>query len=156
MLFAELLDDLRARSMLVAENAGQARFPDQRLGQTGREGGDFFREIAPFEPYRRAGDLPMAGGRILAERRLDAIAPMADRLALAEARWLAPGRGRHGAAEAEPIEMRQGKRPAAQPLAVAFASGAGFGDMAERVGAVVAIRRRVLRAAAADGIKYDE
>ncbi len=59
-------------------------------------------------------------------------------------------------AEAERREMRQMQRPMTQPLAIAAPVRAGFRDMPERVGAFVAIRGRVLRAAAADRIEHDE
>src|SRR5579883_660304 len=156
MLFAELFDDLRAGGAPVAENAGEMRFFDQRLGQARRQRGNLSREIAPLEAHRGSGDFPMARRRVLAQRGLDAVAPMADRLDLAEARRLAAGRGRHRAAEAEAIEIGQSERAAPQALAVAAPYSASRRDVAERVGALVAVRSRILRAAATDGIEHDE
>ena len=81
------------------------------------------REIAPVEVDRHAGDLPMAGGRVLAARGLDAVAPSpggrAERL---EVRRQPPGRGRAGKAEAERDEVRQMQRTLAQSGAVALAA----------------------------------
>ena len=42
-------------------------------------------------------------------------------------------------AESERVEMRQVQGPTPQPLAIPEAQGAGLGDMAERIGALVAI-----------------
>src|SRR5579883_927853 len=98
----------------------------------------------------------MARRRVLAERGLNAVAPLADRLDLAEARRLAAGRGRHGAAEAEAIQIGQSERASPQAVAVAAALGASRRDMAERIGALIAVGSRILCAAAADGIEHDE
>ena len=57
-----------------------------------------------------------------------------------------------------PSASRRGRleRPAPQPVAVAEAQGAGLRDVAERVGALVAVCSRVFRAAAADRVEHDE
>ena len=52
--------------------------------------------------------------------------------------------------------MRQAQRARAQPVAVALAMRAGFGDMAERVGAGVAVGGRILGPADADRIEDDD
>ena len=59
-------------------------------------------------------------------------------------------------AKTERFEPRQPQRPAPQAFAVAFALRASLGDMAERVRALVAVSRRILRPAAADRIEDDE
>ena len=59
-------------------------------------------------------------------------------------------------AEAERGEIGKVQRPAPEAVAVAEAERAGLGDMAERVGALVAVGRGVLGAAAADRIEDDE
>ena len=58
--------------------------------------------------------------------------------------------------EAEADEVRQLEPPAAQAFAIAAAIGAGLGDMAERVGAGIAIGRRIGRAAATDRVQHDQ
>ena len=58
--------------------------------------------------------------------------------------------------EAERVETGQVERPAPQADAVAAAQRAGLGDMAERIGALVAVGLGVLGAAAADRIENDE
>ena len=156
VLLAELLDDVGARGVPVAEDARKPALGDQRCGQRLRKGGDRLREIAPVEIDRRAGDLPMAGGRVLAARRLDPIAPLAAGSRQREARRRPPGRGHHRVAEAERVETRKAERPAPQAVAIASAERAGLGDMAERVGAFVAVSRGVVRAAAADRIEHDD
>ena len=52
--------------------------------------------------------------------------------------------------------MRQAQRAEAQPVAVALAMRAGFGDMAEGVGARVAVGTRILSPADADRIEDDD
>ncbi len=66
MLLAETGDDLRARGMAVAENAGHLRRAAERLDKLRRKGVALCREITPIESHRRSGDLPMARRRILA------------------------------------------------------------------------------------------
>src|SRR6185437_7030958 len=95
-------------------------------------------------------------GRVLTARGLDAIAPLPRRRAAGETRRLAPGRGMHGQTKAELVEVRQRKLALAQALAVALPGGAGPCDVAERVGALVAIFGRVARAAAADRIQHND
>ena len=80
VLLAIIFDHCGARSMAIGENSGELAFGDQRLGQRRRKGGNRLREIAPVEVDRRAGELPMAGGRILAARSLNSITPLAARL----------------------------------------------------------------------------
>ena len=48
------------------------------------------------------------------------------------------------------------QRTLAQSGAVALAAGAGLGDMADRVGAGIAIGGGILGAADADGIEHDD
>jgi len=98
----------------------------------------------------------MAGRRVLAHRSLDAKTPLAGRLAKAEARRRAPGRGLHRAAKAQLVEIGQFERPRAQAGAVGAPPSAGLRDMAERIGALIAIGGRIRRAAAADGIEHDQ
>ena len=59
-------------------------------------------------------------------------------------------------AKAQPPEARQAQGAAPQALAIAFALGASFGDVAQRIRALVAIGFRIVRAAAADRIEDDE
>ena len=156
MLLAEFLDDRRARRMPVAEDAVELAFGDQRRRQQFGKGGDRLGEIAPVEIDRRPGDLPMAGGRVLAARRLDAIAPLPRGFGQREAGRRAAGRGLHRMPEAERLEAGQAAGAAPQAEAVAEAQRTGLGDVAERIGALVAIGSGVLGAAAADRIENDE
>ncbi len=71
MLGTKFVDDGGARRVPVADNAGESALADDRRGQIDRKSRDGLREIAPGERNRRAGYLPMAGGRILADRNLD-------------------------------------------------------------------------------------
>ncbi len=142
--------------MLVAENPAELALGDHRVGQGPWKRGNGLREIAPVEFDRRAGQLPMAGGRVLAARGLDAIAPLPARFGKGEAPRRAAGRGLHGAAEAEGLEARQTQRPAPQAVPVALPEGAGLRNVAQRVRALVAVSLGVLSAAAAGGIKDDE
>ena len=59
-------------------------------------------------------------------------------------------------AEPERHHVRHIERAVAQALAVAVACGAGRGDMAERVGALIAEIGGVRRAADAEGIQNEE
>ena len=120
------------------------------------KGGDRLGKIAPVEVDRRSGKLPMAGRRVLAARGLDAEAPLSARLGERKARRRAAGRSLHRLAEPERFEARQPQGAAPQAVAVALAAGAGFRDMAERVGALIAVSLGVRCAAAADRIEDDE
>ena len=82
--------------------------------------GNRLREIAPVEVDRRAGDLPMAGRRVLAARGLDAIAPLAARLGQREAR-AARGRSRRCIARPSPSASRCGSPSGPAPQACAVA-----------------------------------
>ena len=157
VLGAELVEDRGAGGVAVAEDAGELRLGDERLRELGRKGRLAVREIAPVEIDRHAGDLPVAGGRVLAARGLDAVAPspggLAERL---EVRRHPPGRGLAGKPESQRDEVRQVQRALAQPGAVALPPGASLGDVADRVGAGIAIGRRILRPADADGVEHDD
>src|SRR5688572_22150476 len=66
MFLAEPGDDLRSRGMAVAEDAGHASLPAQRLDEFLRKGVSLRWEITPIETDRCSRDLPMARRRILA------------------------------------------------------------------------------------------
>src|SRR5208282_2917677 len=156
VLLAELLDDDRARGVTIAQNAGKPAFVDQCGGERLGEGGNSFREIAPVEVDRGSGDLKVAGGRILAARGLDSVTPLPARAIHGEAGRRTAGRGLDRVAEAERVEAWKAERPAPQPVPIAEAKRAGLGDMAERVGALVAVSPGVFRAAAADRVEHDD
>ena len=156
MLLAEILDHLGPRGVAVGDDARELAFGDQRPHQRLGEGGDGLGKIAPVKINRRSGQLPMAGGRILAARGLDAKAPLAARFGERKAPRRAAGRSLHRVAKAERLEARQPQGAAAQALAVAFACRAGLGDMAERIRSLIAVSLGVLRAAAAGGVEDDE
>ena len=115
VLLAERLDDRHARGVLVAEDARQLRLGDQRVGQRLRERRLGVRKIGPRERHRHAGDLPVAGWRVLAGRGLDAVAE--DRSAVGrplQPRRQRAGRGLRRLPEAEP---RRGWGASAVPRA---------------------------------------
>ncbi len=157
VLLAELLDDVGAGGMLVAQNAGELRLRDQRVGEVLRKGRNRVWEIAPFERDRQAGKLPMAGLRVLALGDLARIGP--DRLRLfdpLDARRMLSRRGLGGAAKAEPVHHRNFQRTGAPALHIGLPGRAGGGDVAERVGARIAELVGVLSAADPDGIHDQE
>src|SRR6185503_10199113 len=145
---AEFGDDLRAGSVTRAENAGDTALGTQCFDQPLREARHDAREVAPVQCDRDAGDFPMSGLRILASGLLGGAAgvtalPMFD---------FKPGRNASGGAAARRAESE--RRQVRQPqLALAGTRGVGLGrcaalcDMAERVGATVAIVRGIRRAA---------
>ena len=159
MLLAEFGDDHGARGVSVAEDARQVRLarsarPSASLGKHGTVS----REIAPVEHHRHAGDLPMAGWRVLALRDFDPVAEAPLRLRRRDRDRAAPCRSR----PPPPRRARAGRDLAAaaarsaSPSRSPSPSRAGRGDMAERVGALVAERAGVLGAADPDGIEHDQ
>src|SRR5690606_19004694 len=140
MLGAELVDDLRPRGVPVAEDAGKARLGDELLDELGGKARMLGREIAPDEGHPPAGELPVPARRVLAAARLDRVAEGRLGRELREAAGTPPGARRRRLAEAEPREVRQREIDA-------------LGDMAERVGALVAEARGVLRRADAEGVE---
>ena len=157
MLLAELGDDLGARGVLVAEDARELRLADQRVGQLLREGRDRLREVAPVEADRDAGDLPVAGRRVLALGDLDAVAPKPFRRAgmrrgrgaARRARPPPPRRSRAGRGWERRAVRREGRRGRRRPRC-----------MLRRCGRRCRRRRRrtrgVFGAADADRIEDDE
>ncbi len=105
---------------------------------------------------RRTGDFPMAGRRILAGRLLDAVAEGGAGRPPVETRGEAARRCFGRGTQAQAVEVGEPKRPRAQSLAVAGSGRAGFGDVAERVGARVAIGVGVRRRATPHRIKNDD
>ena len=157
VLLAEPLDDLGARRMAVAEDARHLALADHRRGQIRRKGGNRIREIAPVETHRQRRRSP--NGRTACPCRSKPPAPRHGR------RWRAdPSRNgetqscRRFGRLAKPERRHVGdkQRPAAKPLAIRAALGAGFGDMRERVGAGVAIAFGIGRAADAERIQDEE
>ena len=143
--------------MPVAEDAGQGAGADDRVDQLRRERLLECGEVAPWERDRAAGDLPMPRRRVLALAALDAVAvPALGPCRLCASRQRVSRGGLTGMGEPEPHEIRQGQRAAAQPGAVAPTLRTGQGDMAERIGAGIAVEMRVLGAAAADRIEHDQ
>ena len=157
MLRAEFGDDLRPGGMLVAEDARQFRFTDERLGEVFGKAGDGPGEITPLECHRDFGDLPMAGGRILAAGDLDPVSETRLwRSVMTKVGKRLAGRRLGRLAKAEPVEIGQVKRTFAQPRPVAAPGRTVRRDMAERIGAFVAKRGGVVGSADSDGIKHDK
>ena len=144
VLLAELLDDSVPEACCCRECRAASPRAISAVGQVLREGRDGVREIAPGERHRQAGELPMAGLRVLALRDFARIGPDRRRLFDAlDALRMRAGRGFGGAADAEAVHHRDFERPGAEARLVGRAGGAGGGDVAERVGALVAEFRGV-------------
>src|ERR1700722_6705915 len=156
VLFAIILDHRGARSVAIGENSGELTLCNERRDQRRWEGGNRFREIAPIEVDWRAGKLPMAGRRILAARSLDSVAPLAARLRKRKAGRRSAARSLHGMAKPQRLEPRQFQGSAPQSVAVAASVSTSFGDVAQRIRALIAINVCILCAAATDGIENNE
>ena len=98
MLDAEVVDHRHAGGMRVAERAGQAGARDQRAGDLRRDRRVGAREIVPLPGHRHAGELPVAGGRVLAAGDLGGRGPGAARRGQARRR----GRRRRGSPTPRP------------------------------------------------------
>ena len=157
MLLAEILDHRGSRRVAIGEDARHPALPDHRFRQFGRKGGDGVGEIPPVEAGRQAGDLPMAGRRVLAaghflrgavEARLQPSAGVA-----VEGKSAAqPG----GVRQAQRRHCGKTQRSLAQAFAVAAAVGAGLRDMSERIRAVIAVACGVCCAADAEGVENED
>src|ERR1700722_5999393 len=156
VLFAVLLDHCGARSVAGGENPRQPSVGDQRLGQRRRKSGNRLREITPIEVDRRTGELPMARRRVLAAGSLDSVAPLAARLRKRKAGRSAAGRRLHRVAKPQRLKPRQFQRSSPQSVAVAASVSTGFGGVAQRIRALIAISFCILRAAATDRIENNE
>ena len=66
VLLAEGVHDRHARGVGVAEGAGEARALDERAGDRGRDRRVGAGEVVPVPGHRDAGELPVAGGGVLA------------------------------------------------------------------------------------------
>src|SRR5690606_19326271 len=76
-IISRFVDDGATAGVLVAEDAGKTGTGDKLVCEFGREGGDDLREVATLEGHGDAGDLPVAGGGVLAPGDLAADAPAA-------------------------------------------------------------------------------
>jgi hypothetical protein len=134
MLLAELLDDLRARGRLVAEHTA-ARSVHERVDHVVRE------PLRVRRERRRRDDahqLPVAGRRVLALRALEQ--PPGD-----------CGRARLRRAALERLDV-----PEAERLEVGQVEAVhGARDIAERVGAFVAVCGGIRKRSRAHGVQHD-
>ena len=157
VLLAVVLDDRRARGVAVGENARQAcpRRSARRSALRERRGSS--RENSPSRnrPAFRQSPNGRTACPCRARSRRHSPTGRAARGAQSPA---ARGRSRpssHGRGRA-PRGAAASSGPRLRPSRSPLPRGAGFGDMAERVGALVAVSLGVLRAAAADRIEDDE
>ena len=135
MLLAELLDDLRPGCRPVAENAS-ARAVHERVDDDVRKPVWVRRER---HRCHDAHQLPVPGRRVLALRAFQQAT--GDR-----------GRPRLGRATLERLDVSKAERLEVRQVEAAD----GPGDIAERVGALVSVIRRVRQLPRADGVKnYD-
>src|ERR1041385_6028 len=65
-VFAQFGNDGGAGGVLVAQDAGEFGAADEFLDELGRKGRFGLGEVAPIERHWHTGDLPMAGGGVLA------------------------------------------------------------------------------------------
>jgi hypothetical protein len=146
-----------AGRMAVAENAGQFRRVDKLLHEFRRKARSRVGKMAEAPGQRRAGHLPMARRRVLAEGYFLRAAVNGVRRDIArKARRQSAGRCFARAAEAERVEIGNVQQALAQAIAVGRAARAGLRDMAERIGAFVAEIGGVGRAAAAQRIQNEQ
>ena len=134
VLLAELLDDLRPRRRLVAEHAVTGAMHegvDHVFGETVRVGRERRRR-------QHAHQLPVTGRRVLALRPLDE--PPGD-----------GGRTRLRRAPFERLDIAEPERLEARQIQPSHRSR----DVAEGVGSLVAVVRRVGQLARADGVQHD-
>ena len=153
VLLAEGVQHRHAGGMRVAERTGEAGAGDQLLGDRGGDRRVGAREVVPVPGHRHAGQLPVAGGRVLAAGDLGGGAPEPGG-GLGEARQVDGRGGADRGAEAECGEVRDAERSGAALLRLA--GGAGLDYVAEGVGALVAEGGGVRGAAAADGVHDEE
>ena len=155
VLLAEFSDNVRAGGVTIAEDAGQGGLFQECVSELLRKAGLRLREVAPVEPNRNAGDFPMTGGRILSPGSLARAATLRAYLAaIRQSRCLPAGGEAMSLAQSEFNEMRQMERSAAH-LVIRITDSAGFGNVADRISTVIAIRRSIWRGAYPDGV-HDE
>ncbi|MNY08414.1 hypothetical protein D3C86_1412670 [compost metagenome] len=143
--------------MTIAENAGNIGLPANGLHQIGRKGVALRREISPVERYRRAGDLPMAGRRILAFGDFTGgTVKTENTLRRFHARGNVAACLFRDLQQAERTHVRQFQRTGAKPGFVRSARGTEFSDMAKRVRAKIAIVFRIGCTADTEGIQNEK
>ncbi len=131
--------------------------PARAISGLGDRGGDRrvgAREIVPVPGHRHAGQLPVAGGRVLAAGDLGGGAPEPGG-GLGEARQVDAEEAARIAAP-RPSAARFGTRSGPERPASAWPAAQACDDVAERVGALVAEGGGVRGAAAADGVHDEE
>ena len=149
MLLAKTLEDFDSRGMAVAEHARQAGFLDQGLQQlrwkTVFGVCKMSKGLADDDP----GRFPVTGRGVLAGGTLAGIAPQAFRLRQIGKACSHPAlRGGMRMRQAETTQVRQAQRSARS-------GGAGGGNMAEGIRALVAPMRRVRGRTDAQGVKHE-
>ena len=157
MGLAQFGNDLRAGSVAIAQNSGQASLLHQRGNQSGRKARLRVGKIAPGKIHRATGHFPMAGGRVLAGRSLHRLAPSREGAQGAGKAWRQfSARSFRSQAQPEHVQMRQLQNPGPQAKPIRLPGGASLRDMQQRIGPRVAIGLRIRRAANADRIQHDE
>src|SRR5689334_18992252 len=155
MYRTELADDLGPGSVAIAENPGQFRLSAKCIDKRWRKRRFCFWEVSPVEPDRHARDFPMAGGGILASRLLAGATETTEQCGpIVQTGRIASGGEMAGLPEAKRGEVGQPQQPLTMRV-VRLPARASLGDMADRIGAFVAIARRVRCRADPDRI-HDE
>ncbi len=153
VFLAERLDHPGAGGVAVGEDAGEVAFADQCLGEICRKGRLRVRKITPVETDRQSGDLPVARRRVLAARGLCRRGVEAGD---AFHRHRSACGKRCGVPQSQRPHVGHVKRPLPQSGGIAFAAHTGRFDMPERVRSLVVERRRIGRAADAEGIQHEK
>src|SRR3954451_17338918 len=155
MLLAEFRDDFRPGGVAVAENPGDFGTCAQLLDQLGWKRRPRIGKQAPGERNRDAGQLPVAGWRVLPVRSLGSAGESRAgiRACVKARRHTACGQTTR-IAEAHRYQVGNAQR-AASTAAFRCAGGTSFGDVQDRVGPGVAIGSRIGCAADAHRV-HDE
>ena len=152
-------------SMIAVPDAWQSpRMPgslpsaDDRVGQIRREGGSRVREVAPVEWHGDAGESPSGRRACPCPSTFRRHSPTGRPVLPAPRGPGEPARSRRRRRSTGRARSRNGSAsgPAPQPLPVALSPRAGLRDVAERIGAGIAVGAGIPRSAAADGVHHDE
>ena len=146
MFLAQFFNDLRARRVAVAQNAGQVaaahQFIDDAIWKT-RFG---FGEVAPVEENRQPSHFPMSARCVLADADFASEAMGAsDITVIFETDRRSLGAGPRCMAKAQPGQVWQRQRPLPQAVDIGLPTGTGLGNVAQGIGTRIAEAFRIGR-----------
>src|SRR5690606_19648962 len=157
VFLAELRDDRSAGGVLITEDASNSSLRAQRFNDLRRKGWLGTWEVGPLEIDRGAGDLPVAGLRILARRNLGRTpGSTANPVREIEGGRYASARASACFAETERTQIRNVERAEPDARAVGIEASAPFRDMPQRIATFIAERRGIGGPAHAERIQHDE